>query len=808
MLSDVRFALRLLFTRRWFSAAIIVTLALGIGINTTVFTLVNAVLFKPVPLPGGERLVTIATRLPDKPDQFPRVTWLDFVELQQQSQSFADIAALRRSDTVISETGVPPARIHLARITPNLFPMLQTPPLAGRGFSPADGQPGAAPVALLGHDLWQNRYDGDLAVIGRTVQIEGRPATIIGIMPAGLRFPNDEDLWTALGPDGAWAEDRTENVLELFALRKPGVSLEEAQADLNVIARRLATSFPATNADRGFVVRTFHDTYNDGTIRVVFLMMLVAVGFVLFIACANVANMMLSRALERTREFALRVAVGASRAQLIRQLLVECVLLSCLGGGLGLALSLLGTHAFDLATRDVGKPYWVQFDMNWVAFAYFGTLSVLSGIVFGLVPALRASRVDLNHAIKASAGTGGARGGRLAGLLVTTQFALTVVLLAGAGLMMRSFFRAQETNDFARSATLLTARVELPGDEGERYADPAARRQFFDTLLPRLAALPGVVEAAVVSDFPGMDTSTRDIEIEGRPVPESTSPARASLIVESANYVSLINLPVILGRGLTETDGPPGHENVVVSRAFAARHWPADSALGQRFRLRPRNEQPGPWLTIVGISADLLPSVNQRDTPPEIHLPRPLLDWSWMGLLLRTTGDPSALALPVRAAVQALDPDLPVFQTLPLTEVVRKRTWFLRVFGTLFSVFALTGLVMASVGIYAVMAQHTGRRTREIGIRMALGSTARGILQLVLRRGLIQLAVGLSLGLAGAGGAARLLDSIGFIVGPTPYDPDVFIAITLLLAGIGVLACWLPARRAARLDPTVALRAD
>ncbi|HEY0945075.1 MAG TPA: ABC transporter permease, partial [Opitutaceae bacterium] len=428
MLHDLRFAFRQFARHRWFSAAIVITLALGIGVNTTVFTLVNAVLFKPVPLPGGKRLVVVTQQSAQEPGRRSGVSLSEFREFREQSRTFAGLEAVARGQAVIGETGNPPERYLLGEVSPGLFGMLKTPPILGRDFVPADGEAGAPAVVLLGHGVWRKRYGGAEEVIGRVVRLNGGPATIVGVMPAGFKFPDNQDLWIPLAPT-AQREDRKNRGLMLFGLLRPGASLTDAQGELTVLSARLAQAYPDTNKDFAASVQTFHQAFNGGPIRLIFLLMFGAVGFVLLIVCANVANMMLSRSLVRGREFAVRAAVGASRWQLGRQLLVESVLLSVAGGVLGLGLSALGVRAFDLATQDVGKPYWVHFTMDARAFAYFALISVLSGLVFGLVPALRASRIDLNATLKDGAAGGTHRGGRITGALVVLQFALTVVLL-------------------------------------------------------------------------------------------------------------------------------------------------------------------------------------------------------------------------------------------------------------------------------------------------------------------------------------------------------------------------------------------
>ena len=807
MLNDLRFAVRMMLKHRWFSLAVIVTLALGIGVNTTVFTLVNAVLFKPVPVPGGERIVTVSNRAPGGENRHESVSLADYREYRAQNRTFEGLEGAALGDTVLSENDNPPQRYEMARITAGLFGLLHVPPVLGRGFSPDDDKPGAARVVLISYSVWQKRYAGQRDVIGRHVRVNGEPGTIVGVMPPDFQFPNVQDVWLPLVPDEELLK-RSNHSLWVFGIMKPGTTVAMANEDLAVIGRRLATAYPETNKDLRPSVRTFHDTFNGDRIRAVFLTMLGAVGFVLLIACANVANMLLGRAVARAREISVRAAVGASRWQLVRQLLVESVLLSVLGGLLGLGLSWFGVHAFDLATRDVGKPYWVVFSMDWRAFMYFAAISLASGIVFGLVPALRASRVDLNTAMKDGTPAGGsARGGKLSAALVVVQFTLTMVLLAGAGLMVRSFFAAQSLNAFVRPEHLLTGRLQVPEGKGERYSEPAARARLMRELLPALGALPGAAQVAATNFLPGTGAAQRDLEIEDHPNVDPKQPAHGAAIVQTPGYLGLIGLPLLEGRDFDEIDGDFGREAAVVTRQFAAKFWPGGSPIGQRFR-QYDNGKPGPWMTVIGMTADIVQDPQNPEAPPLYFIAHRQEPWGWMAVVLRTSGDPAGLASAMRATVQKLDPDLPLSDVAVLPSILEHEHWFLKVFGTLFLVFALIGLAMASVGIYAVVAQSTARRTREIGIRMALGATGRHILQLVLARGLGQLGLGLALGLGGAVAAAHLLAQVGFLFQISPDDPVVLAAIVGLLLAIGLFACWLPARRAAALHPVEALRQE
>ena len=407
MTHDLRFALRMIASHRWFSAAVVAILAMGIGLNTMIFTLVNAALFKPVPLPGGERLVAIGNQKLAQSNDRMGTSYPDFLEYRNQTSSFEALGAATGEQAIVSERGNPPQAFDMNRVTSGLFDMLHIRPILGRGFLPADDKPGAEPVVMLGYGVWKDRYSSSPSVLGRQVRVNEKPATIIGVMPAEFKFPNNADLWMALVPTPD-LENRAHRSLQVFGILKHGVSIPQANADLETIARRLAAAYPVENKDVGVIVQTFHERYNGGPIRLVFLLMLAAVGFVLLIACANVANMMLSNALRRQREISIRAAMGATRWRVVRQLLVESMLLSTFGGVLGLGLAALGVHWFDLSSRDVGKPYWVQFTMNYTVFAYFAAVCIFSGLLFGLGPALRASRVDLNSALKdggQSAGT-------------------------------------------------------------------------------------------------------------------------------------------------------------------------------------------------------------------------------------------------------------------------------------------------------------------------------------------------------------------------------------------------------------------
>ena len=798
---DFRFALRMIGTHRWFSAAIMATLAFGIGLNTMVFTLIDAVLFKPVPVPGGDRLVAILAQ--DLKSATPNrsrlpVSWPDFLDYRAHTSSMAALEAGTGDGAIISETGISPQRYNMFRVSPGFFAMLHIPPVRGRDFSPSDSKSAAAPVALLGYSIWKERY-GSRDVIGRIVRINGNPATIVGVMPEGFRFPSEEDLWMPL-QENADLRDRAHRSLQLFGILKPGVTLQHANADFAVVSRGLAAEYPASGKDIAVRVQTFHQRYNGDQIQLVFSLMMAAVGFVLLIACANIANMLLGRALSRRREISIRAAMGASRWQLVRQLLIESLVLSALGGAAGLLLAATGVHYFDLATRDVGKPYWVQFAIDFRVFAYFAIVCVASALAFGLVPALRSSR-DISAAIKDGVRTAGTRqGGKLSTTLVVFQFGLTVVLLLGAGMFMRTFVEKQKMNPWIPAGQLITGRINFPE---EHYKDEAVRRRFYDRLLPRIEAIPSVSQAAIVSDLPSQGSGTRHFEIEGASVSDPAHGPAARVVVTSPGYFTAINMPVLRGRAFNLTDGAEGQLHAVVTRNFAERTWGAADPVGRRFRFFEK-KKPGPWISVIGVSGNIDQSLEQN-TEPLLFIPYRQNSYDSMALVVRAA-NPSAVASALRSAVQELDQDLPLFDVRTLDEVVEKQIWFLRLFGTVFAVFATIGLVIASVGIYAVMAQATGSRTQEIGVRMALGATPLRIVTLILRRGAGQLAGGLALGIAVAIPVTRVLGKLEFL--DTPAAPAILFAVVALLCSVGVFACWLPARRAAAMNPVSAIRND
>ena len=806
---DLKYAFRMLVKDPWFTSVAVLALGLGIGVNSTVFTFVNAVLLRGLPFANADQIVHVNSRNTAEGNS-QGVSFPDYQDWRAQTKTFASLAAYQPSTMNISDSGHPPERANGVRVTANTFGILGEGPIRGRDFRDGEDRKGAEPVALLGHGLWKTRYGSDPTIIGRSIKINEVPTTVVGVMAEGMKFPNNADLWVALVPD-AELERRDARRLNLFGRLAAGVKLKQAQTELTGIAKGLERQYPDTNKAMDAEVMTFNDRFNGGPIRIVFLALMGAVGFVLLIACANVANLLLSRSARRSREIALRIALGASRGRVIRQLLVESTLLACLGGVLGLLLSLVGVRLFDMAVANVGKPYWIRFTMDTTVFAFLVAVCFATGIIFGIVPALQVSRTNLNEILKES-GRGNAGGRRtrwLASSMVVAELALTMVLLAGAGLMIRSFLKLYSMDIGVDTSRLLFMRLTLAE---KKYPTPEQRRIFYEALLPRLSAVPGAASASITNAPPASGAGSRALDIDGRPEADPKKVPQVTTLFVSATYFDTLGVPLRQGRPLRDADGNPGSEAVVVNARFASQFFPGEDVIGKRIRLKPGGrgpdaEQPKPWMTIVGVAATIRQR-NVQDVDPDAvaYLSYRLEPPQGTAILIRSLGDPGSLTSAVREAVQATDPDQPVFAVQTLQQALAENRWPYRVFGSMFTIFAVIALVLSAVGIYAVTAYSVTQRTQEIGVRMALGAQPRQVSWLILRQGLVQLAIGLTLGIAGALAAAPVLRTL--LVQIKPSDPATLAGIGIVFTAVTICACLIPARRATRLDPLAALRVE
>jgi predicted permease len=809
MLRDVRFALHLIVKDRWYSAVAIFALALGIGVNATVFTLVNAVLIRSLPFPEPDRLFVLSS---DLQGVATGVSFADLADWRAQSKSFTGLAAFTAATANLSDDVSTPAQVRSASITSNMFSVVGQQPLAGRDFAPGDDQAGAAPVALIGYTLWQSRYAGDPAVVGRMVRVNAQPYTVVGVMPRGMEFPSNTQIWlpAVRTPE---LEPRNMRSMAVIARLKSDVLRQQAETEMNGIAARLASAYPDTNKDYAKIhVETFQDRFNGTQVRPVFLSMMGAVGFVLLIACANVANLLLSRSVHRVREIAVRVALGATRWRIIRQMLVESVLLGCMGGLAGLGLAVVGVRLFDSATANTGKPYWIIFSMDYTVLAYLASICLVTGVLFGLAPALQLTKTNVNDVLK-EGGRGNAGSRRVSwitSMMVVLELALTLVLLVGAGLMVRSFLKLYTIDRGINTDHLLAMDIRLPAT---KYPTADTRRAFFDRLSPRLASIPGARSIALTTSVPPFNAARRRFEIEGRPIEASPGQsAQAAIVTISPEFFDASGVQLRRGRGFTANDGAPGAETVVVNERFASLFLKGEDPIGHRVRLvvpaRPgAATAPEPWRTIVGVSPTLRhASFQEAEAPPAIYTAYRQDAPPNITLLVRSFTEPRVVLKTVQTDVQAIDPDQPVFTVRTMDEMLAQQTWPYRVFGAVFAIFAAIALVMASVGLYAVMAYSVVQRTAEIGVRMALGADGRRVSWMILRRGLVQLALGLVLGLAGAFALSRVIQAL--LVQVSPTDPVTFVGITGFLTAVALAACIFPARRATRVDPLIALRAE
>ena len=798
---DLRFAVRALRRSPGFGTVIVLILALGIGANTAMFTLVNDILLKPLPSPEGHRIMHLGTNNLSKGISAAAVSYPDFLDWRSQSTAFSELALLEYASFSVSDNVTAAEAVEAARLTANAFRTLRVAPLRGRDFQPGEDQAGAPPVVLLGYGIWMRRYGGDPAVVGKTIRVDGAPASVIGIMPEGMQFPSSADMWMPL-VETADARSREARRFEAFGRLRDGFSIEQAQAEMEGLGRRLESAYPTSNQGVRPAVTPYTQRAVRGELRAVLVALQGAVGFLLLVVCANAANLLLSRSLSRTREIAIRTALGASRGVLVRQLLIESLLYAALGGALGLLLAYWGVRAFNLAVDGTGKPYWLTFAMDYRVFGFLALVVTLTGVVFGLAPALQLLRAGVNDRLKEGgrAGGGGKTAHRLAGAFVVAQLSMTLVLLVGFGLMARSIVNIFSQTSGFDTDSVLTLRLRLPA---ERYPGPEERRQFQETLLAGLRRLPGVESAAIASHLPLSGSSQNVVEAEGYPLPPDGQPAPVATVTVGPDYFRTLGIGVSAGRPFSAADGAPGQANAMVNRRFAAIYWPGQEPLGKRLRITRADR--GEWFTVTGISTDVPQNLaGTRDQAAVVYLPNRAAPLRSFQVALRTSIPPASLSNPVRAIVQAADPDLPVSSMRSMREVVRLAEWPCRVFGSMFAILGLVASALAGLGVYSVMAYSVGMRTREIGMRMALGATGSNIRAMVVARGLHQVALALAIGLTGALALTRGLSAL--LVGVSASDPLTFVGVASLQTALALLACYLPARRAARVDPVQALR--
>jgi putative ABC transport system permease protein len=820
MMNDIRYGLRQLWKHPAFTIIAVLTLALGIGANTAIFSVVNAVLLKPLPFPAPDQLIAVGmtdTRQKGTQTELNSLSYPDFFDFRDQNRTLSSSAIYRdRSFALTSDEGA--TSLRGVKVSAEFFDVLGIKPKIGRAFARDDEQGGGGPggfKVIISYDFWQKHFGGDTNVLGRTIILDQRQHTVIGVMPAGFQFPIQNDpidfyvtiAEDAANPDGSkpMTQQRGNHSVQAVARMKPGVTIAQAQADFAAIAAALEKQYPDTNSYFGVATKPLREEM-IGDVRTALYILFGAVVCVLLIANANVANLLLARASARGKEIALRAAMGASRARIIRQLLTESLLLSALGGALGLLIAQWGTEALiKTVPQNIPRISTIQLDAAVLGFTLL--VSLVTGVVFGLVPAWQASHVDLNSSLKSGTRTGGGGEGkgRVRNALIMAEVAVALVLLISAGLLIQSFARLGSVQPGLRTERLLTASVSLPEVAYPKNENIIA---FFDQLLPKIRALPGVESASTIVPLPlsGRNMTT-DFDIEEHPLPEGQRAAEPVRVI-ATDYFKTMGIPVRQGRVFDERDRFESAPVVIVNERFANKYFPGQNVVGKRIQPGVSADDKGDKIReIVGVVGNVKHLSLRKEDSPEMYLPQTQIPFNIMSIVIRTNvSNPNALTNSLRKELAALDGTIPLTSVRVFDEYISRSLARPRFNTLLLSIFAGTALLLTAIGIYGVLAYSVSQRTNEIGIRIALGAGKSSIFRLVVGQAMMLVAISLVVGLAGAFAATRLLNSLLFGVGAS--DPITFVSIVLLVSVVAFLAAWLPARRASQVDPIVALRAE
>jgi putative ABC transport system permease protein len=796
---DLRYGARMLLKNPGFTLVAVLTLALGIGANTAIFSVVNGVLLSALPYPHPEQLAMVWCDNRRQGIRDDITSYPNFVDWRDRNKTFQGMAGMTSADFHLTGAGEP-EEIRAAIVSIDFFQLIGVSPVLGRGFTAEEEQPGRDRIVVMSHGLWQRRFGGDPGMLNKTISLSGIPNIVVGIMPPGFHFPENTDLWRPLAPNEGMRAARGGFFLPVVGRLKPGVTRAQAQADLDVIANQIEQQYPDMAGYGVNVVPVLEQSV--GPIRRALMILFGAVGFVLLIACANVANLLLARAAVRQREVAVRSALGAHAWRIVRQLLTESMLLAVLGGALGVLLAWWGLRLLvDLSPANIPRLENIRLDGRVLWFTL--GLSLLTGLIFGLAPALQTTHLKLSETLKEGGrtGVGGGRAQRIRGAFIVAEVALTLALLVGAGLLVRSFWRLQQVNPGFKADNLLTLRLTLPRS---RYTDGVQAVSFFERLQERLAALPGVVSASAASDIMLRRLATSaGFTIENRPQDPSELALELPFDRVQPNYFQTMGIQLLKGRAFTPQDARDRPKVAIVNETFVKRYFPNEDPVGKRFTFgdaRPNAQ----WITIVGVVRDTKRQGLDQPIRIESWLPLAQEPSGSMEVVLRTRGDPLALSTAVREAVWSLDRDLPIPSIQSMEQILSARVAPRRLNMLLLGMFALVALILAAVGIYGVMSYAVTQRTHEIGIRMALGAQSGDVIGLVLKQGMMLTLAGVVIGLAATFALTRLMASLLFDVSAT--DPITFVAIAILLTGVALVACWIPARRATKVDPMVALR--
>jgi putative ABC transport system permease protein len=801
---DLSYAFRVLRKNPGYAAVVVTVLALGIGANTAIFSVVNAILLRPLPFERPDRLVMVWQTNPQHGSIQDQVSYLNLTDWREQQTVFEEIGAFNPRGMSLTGSGEPE---HLPGcfVSANLFPLLGIKPMLGRYFLPEEDRAGGEFAVVISHSLWQRRFGSDPQILGRAITLNGASYTVVAVMPAGFQFPVQgqfpiptSELWAPLAIDSAQTNRQAQYLFAVGRL-KPGVMTGQAQAEMASIAERLAEQYPAANRGLGVNLVPLHEQIT-GNLRRALLVLLGAVGFVLLIACANVANLLLARSTGRQKEIAIRMALGAGRSRLLRQLLTESMLLALAGGAVGLLLAFWGVRSL-VAFLPANMPRAAEIGVDRQVLGFASALALLTGIVFGLLPAWQASKPDLNEGLKEGGGKGVSGSGRLCArsLLVVTEVALAMVLLLGAGLLMKSFYRLLQVNLGFNPENAISVPFVLPQ---ARYPDGNARAAFIKQVTERLKALPGVEAVGGVNTLPlSGDYSSGPFAIEGRPL----APGEVNIGNRRAatpDYFRTLSIPLLKGRIFTEQDDFNAPPVVIINETLARRYWPGEDPIGKRLIIPPGPN--GTALSVIGVVGDVRNAGLEDEPKPEFYYAYFQNRMSYMVMVVRAGSDPASLISAARREIWAVDKDLPLANISTLEQLLAKTTAQRRFNLLLLGLFAALALALAAVGIYGVMAYTVMQRRHEIGIRMALGAEARDVRKLIVRQGMNLVFIGVGIGLGAAFALTRLMTSLLFEVSAT--DPLTFTSVAVLLTLVALLACFLPARRATKVDPVIALR--
>jgi predicted permease len=802
-LQDLRYAIRTLRRSKAFAAVAILCLGLGIGLNTTIFSIVDGVLLKPYPYTEPDRILVLGERN-ERAGNESGLSLLDMRDWKDATSTFTTIAASLGTALTVSDDGGEPERHLGGAISWDLFPLLGTSPILGRGFRPEEDEPNAAGVVLLSHRLWTTRYQADPNVLGRRILVNAKPHTVIGVMPQGFEFPQNQRLWIPLVPQ-VHDDNRRARYLFAFGRLRPGVTQERAVEDLTGIAARLAREYPTTNEGWSPDVSTLREAFLPDDVTLVLRLMMAGVTLVLFIACSNVANLLLARAAGRRREFAVRTAIGAGRGRVLRQLLTESVVLGLASVPLGVVIAEVGTRLIAAQMPPDQIPYYIRWDVDGRSLAYAVVVAFSTALLFGLVPALQTLRSNVHESLKEGTRGNSIRRSMLRSSLVVVQMSLALVALVGALLFVRTFLNLDGYEMGFDTKPLMTMRFYMTG---EPYEPDGAKARRVEDIVRRVEGLAGV-QAAFASNLIPISGGGGggDVEIEGRAF-ERGEASRITFTGVTPHFNRTLGVPILRGRDFTEAEGWSRERVAVVNQTMVRRHWPDSDPIGRRFRLQDA-EGGGDWFTVIGVAPDLqLFGIDPSNSQPlaSAFVPYAFQQMLSTGLTIRVAGDPTSITSATRAEIRASDPNIPTYWVRPMEDVRRVSFWQYGLYGWIFGTIGCVGLLLASVGVYGVLSYSVSQRTQEIGVRVALGARRGHVLRLVAGQGLLLAAIGVGVGLALAAGGMPLARSLLYNV--SPFDPFTFVVVSVFLVVVALLASAFPAHRATQVDPIVALRGE